>query len=135
MAGRKIKIETVLNDGSKISIIINGNDIGKAKKFLNLLEALDMEEELVSYEKEYNEDSTLYNRIYNLIRLEFGRSSFDLNDLYKAFILKYNEDIKKSTLATYLSRLVETGILERIGRRGKYRYRYIEILSSRSGIY
>lgn len=78
---------------------------------------------------------SLYDRIYELIRFEFGRASFDLNDLHRAYLLKYNDEIKKSTLATYLSRMVENGILERFGSRGRYRYRYIEILDSKPKIY
>lgn len=124
MAGRKTKIETTLEDGSKISIVIPGSDPEKIRKFLKLLELIESDDKYV-YEKEPISPS-LYDKIYELIRNEFGRASFSFNDLYRAFFLKYNMHIKKSTLSTYLSRLVENGILERVGRRGSYRYRYIE---------
>lgn len=133
MAGRKTKIETVLGDGSKISIVINGNDFSKIKKFLSLLEIIGKEEVVLNIDTALS--NTLYDKIYDLIKVEFGRASFDLNDLYRAYLLKYNEEIKKSTIATYLSRLVENGVLERIGSRGKYRYRYIEFLHQKSRVF
>jgi len=134
VAGRKTKIETVLGDGSKISIVINGNDFSKIKKFIALLEMLENNDEMIELNPQTSPTS-IYDRIYDLVRFEFGRASFDLNDLHRAYLLKYNDEIKKSTLATYLSRMVENGILERFGSRGRYRYRYIEIVSSKPRIY
>ncbi len=133
VAGRKTKIETVLSDGSKISIVINGSDFSKIKKFLAFLEMIDKEDEYIDIDS--SSSTSLYDKIYELIKVEFGRASFDLGDVYRAYILKYNEDIKKSTLATYLSRLVEDGVLERFGSRGKYRYRYVEVIDPRQRIY
>jgi len=124
LAGRKTRIETTLEDGSKISIVIPGSDPEKIKKFLKLLELIENDNKYI-YEREFT-SSSLYDKIYDLIRNEFGRASFSFNDLYRAFFLKYNMHIKKSTLSTYLSRLVESGILERLGKRGSYKYRYIE---------
>ncbi len=124
MAGRKTRIETILDDGSKISIVINGNDPKKIMKFMQLLELLNNDSE--NYYASNNGHDSIYDRIYDLIRYEFGRASFSLTDLYRAYLLKFNEEIKKSTLSTYLSRMVDEGILERMGRRGKYTYRYIE---------
>lgn len=121
---KKTKIETILDDGSKISIVVNGNDLNKIKKFFHLLEMLNNSNSSNNIEK--NIEISLYDKIYNLIKYEFGRASFNLTDLYRVYYLKYNEELKKSTLSTYLSRMVETGVLEKSGKRGKYIYRYIE---------
>lgn len=126
LAGGKTKIETVLDDGSKILIVINGSAPQKIMKFLKLLEELEND----SYIDTTSNFSinTIYMKIYNLIRYEFGRAGFTLNDVYRAYLIKYNDDsVKKNTISTYLSRMVEEKILEREGKRGNYIYRYIEV--------
>jgi hypothetical protein len=125
MVVRKTKIETILNDGSKISITLNDNDPKKIMRFLEFLEMFNNN----NYENNNNGSSfvtvkSIYDKIRNIVELEFGRASFTLTDLYRAYFLKYNEEIKKSTLATYLTRMMEEGVLDRFGKRGKYLYRY-----------
>ncbi|HIE36680.1 TPA: hypothetical protein EYP83_00805 [Candidatus Geothermarchaeota archaeon] len=72
------------------------------------------------------EDHSLTNiieRVEDLIKSEFGLAIFTLSDIYKLYKLKFGDEISKSTLSTYLNRLVEYGMLHREGRRGRYKYR------------
>jgi len=120
---RKVKLEIEMEDGTKIRIEIPNGDRSKVEDFLKLLE-------LYSSKEEYNlldNSDTLYKKLYDVIVKEFGFSFFTLGDLYRTYLIKYGEEIKKSTLSTYLSRMVRGGILRKFGERGKYRFRLIEV--------
>jgi hypothetical protein len=124
MVVRKTKIETILNDGSKISITFNDNDPKKIKRFIEFLEMFNSDGYENNNGSSFVAVKSIYDKIRNIVEFEFGRASFSLTDLYRAYYLKYNEEIKKSTLATYLTRMMEEGVLDRFGKRGKYLYRY-----------
>lgn len=121
MGRARVKLEVTLDDGSRITFIVNNSNYEKIQSFLHFLKSMDVREESGD---ERIGDNTIYDRMYELIRDEFGRGMFSLDDVYKAYFLKYGEYIKKSTLSTYLTRLVNNGYLERTGSRGKYMYRY-----------
>jgi len=119
---KKIKLEVELEDGTKVKVEVPHGSKDKIENFLRLLDLYSSEDD------EFNVfEDTIYQRFYNLIKKEFGFSTFSLSDLYSAYLLKYGEKIKKSTLSTYLSRLVEDGVLIRYGRRGKYKYKLISV--------
>ena len=62
------------------------------------------------------------NNIYHIenLKINFEKySSFSLGDI-SFFYKKYNQDISQSAIRTRISRLVEKGIIQRIGR-GKYK--------------
>ena len=121
---KKIKIEVTLDDGSKISLIL-GRSSSKSKisKFLELLELM---EERMSFTSEslteIAEKSTNMQKVIYLIYSQFIGRSFTLKELITAFTSLFNTPLKRNTAATYLSRLVEQGILNRSGSRGSYRY-------------
>jgi len=120
-------MEIELEDGSKIKFEIPGSSKNRLNDFINLINMIYLTDSQETIEREYVEDETIYGRIYHLILKEFGLSTFSLGDLYRAYLIKYGETIKKSTLSTYLMRLLEQGYLKRIGTRGKYRYKLIQI--------
>jgi len=120
---RKIKVETILDDGSKITITINGSlDKEKLNRFLELI---DMAGSGFKLSPKVSNANTLFDRIRSLIEENFSERFFTLNELYSLYNEYFPDKIKKSTLSTYLSRLIEEGILLREGYRGKYRYRYL----------
>jgi len=121
---KKIKLEVIMEDGTKIKLEIPNGSKDKIEDFLKLLELYKSENEYIS--NNFNDD-TLYFKIYNLIRNEFGTGVFSLGDLYTTYLLKYGEKIRKSTLSTYLSRLVENGMLVRFGKRGKYKFKLMQV--------
>ena len=123
-------MEIELEDGSKIKFEIPGTNRSRLNDFINLINMIYLNEPQEFIEENELEDETIYGRIYQLIIKEFGLSTFSLGDLYKAYLIKYDESIKKSTLSTYLMRLLEQGYLKRIGTRGKYRYKLFQISRS-----
>ena len=121
---KKIKLEVILEDGTKIKLEIPNGSKDKVESFLKLIELYGPDHE--NFSNEFNND-TLYFKIYNLIKNEFGLAVFSLGDLYTTYLLKYGEKIRKSTLSTYLSRLVENGMLVRYGRRGRYKFKLMQV--------
>ncbi len=79
--------------------------------------------------KEYGEErDTYYSKMKELIRSYFKTgyfTSLQLRDLYKEM---YGEDIKLTTISTYLGRMVSDGILERIRHGKKWIYELIEVV-------
>lgn len=123
---RKVKIEVEADDGTKIRIEVPSNDPEKIYMYLKALNMIAGGKDLAEDgpEKDGSKDTTLIvDRVREIIISEFGMSTFTLHDLYKIYEMKYGESIPKSTLSTYLSRFVNDGLIERIGRRGSYRYR------------
>ena len=125
MRSKKVKIEVVLDDGSKITLTLNSlASRDKISKFLDLLEL--MEERLASEERAFAEDivdkSSLMEKVTYLVYSRFLEKPFTLKDLMSSFVEIFGLELKKSTAATYLSRLVSQGILRKMGSRGSYKY-------------
>ena len=83
--------------------------------------------EATGEEKEYGEErDTYYSKMKELIKSYFRSgyfTSLQLRDLYKEM---YGEDIKLTTISTYLGRMVSDGTLERIRHGKKWIYELIE---------
>ena len=121
---KKLKIEWTGIDGSKIKIELPNDDPDRVYYLLKNIRRMfegDVDGYVVG--KYDNGISTIQDKVEDLIRNEFGMSPFSLSDIYKAYSLKYGQNISKSTLSTYLSRFVQNGLLERVGRRGRYIYK------------
>ena len=77
----------------------------------------------------YGSGGTLMNRLENFIKFEFPETWFttqQLRDRYETV----SDDIKLSTVSTYLSRMNQDGLLERKGNRNNRQYRLISELHS-----
>lgn len=68
---------------------------------------------------------TLMDRIQNFIRFEFPDRWFTSQELRERYETVC-DDIKLSTVSTYLSRLNRDGMIERRGNRNNRQYRLIE---------
>lgn len=76
--------------------------------------------------RDYNGNGTLMNRIEQFIRYEFPDSWFTSQELKE----KYEtvaDDIKLSTVSTYLSRMNRDGLIERKGNRNNRQYRLLSV--------
>jgi hypothetical protein len=103
------------------------------------LEGEDLRDKIVSYlsaagvfaEKDtapsahaYNAGGTLMDKLENFIRFEFPDTWFtsqQLRDKYETV----SDDIKLSTVSTYLSRMNRDGLLDRRGNRNNRHYRLL----------
>jgi len=118
-----VKIEIVKDDGTKIRIEVPANDPELIYTYLKTLQSISSKSQPNEEFLEANESSKVIDRVEDLVKNEFGLTIFTLSDIYRLYKLKYNDNVSKSTLSTYLNRLVEYGVLIREGRRGRYKYR------------
>jgi DNA-binding transcriptional ArsR family regulator len=72
---------------------------------------------------------TLMGRLENFIRLELPNDWFTSQELREKFET-LEDDIKLSTVSTYLSRMNQEGILERRGNKNYRQYRLVESQAS-----
>lgn len=126
METKKIRIETILDDGTKISVSLQSRPSReKISKFFDLLELMgagfsqSLEQELEV------EHMTLLDRLVYIIKKNLFSKKFTINDIAVELEREFGYSMKRSTLATYLSRLVDQNILERNGSRGHYCYNLV----------
>ena len=123
LGARKIRIETILEDGNKLTFSIDGPlNRDKIVKYLDLLELMGASDSISYPNKEMINDFTVLDRLLYIIKNNLSNKWFPVKDTELAYEKEFGETIKKSTLATYLNRLVNQHVIIRAGRRGSYRY-------------
>jgi hypothetical protein len=73
----------------------------------------------------YDIKGTLMDRLENFIKFEFPNAWFTSQELRERYETVM-DDIKLSTVSTYLSRMNRDGMLERRGNRNNRQYRLVE---------
>lgn len=63
-----------------------------------------------------------FERTLSLVFSHFSDKTFLSKDLQRTYNSVYSEDVPLSTISTYLSRLVERGVLTRSGSTFEWRY-------------
>lgn len=121
MSRKRIKIEFEDGQGGRYTISLDGSlSRDKVLKVIDLVELLgpsdDKEAAPISSE-------TAYGKIYRLVEKRFPLGSFLSTDLLEAFEDEYAKPIKLSTIATYLARLHERGLLTRERAQNGWSYR------------
>ncbi len=127
MARKKVKIELEDSEGSRYSIMVEGNltreKVLKVFELMNLLDGSDAREE------EVYDVNSLTDKILKVIEDRFPYAEFTSAEVLEAYEDTYNEPIKLSMVSTYLARFVSKGILVR-SRHGR-EWRYKRIIVSR----
>ena len=119
---RKIKME--IDDGKKgkftftFSGQISNEHLSKFNQIINL-----MNEDSQTNEIEMPEGNTVFGKVCSLIETDFPLGSFTSQDMLECYKAEYNDLIPISTIATYLGRLHERGILTREKTRTGWSYR------------
>ncbi len=129
MARKKVKIELEDSEGSKYSIVVEGNlTREKVLKVFEMMDLLDNssgdDDEKNRYDKVSN---SLGERIMHLIEEEFPYGDFTSSQVLEAYEDKYNEPIKLSMVSTYLARFTNKGILARSRSGREWRYKRITL--------
>jgi hypothetical protein len=75
--------------------------------------------------RDYSSSGTLMDRLEGFIRFEFSNTWFTTQELRERYET-VADDIKLSTVSTYLSRMNRDGLLDRRGNRNNRQYRLIE---------
>ncbi len=75
--------------------------------------------------RDYSSSGTLMDRLESFIKFEFSNTWFTTQELRERYET-VADDIKLSTVSTYLSRMNHDGLLDRRGNRNNRQYRLIE---------
>ncbi|MEM4576848.1 MAG: hypothetical protein QW701_05230 [Candidatus Nezhaarchaeales archaeon] len=127
MAFNDFRFTVSFPDGSKMIIIFQGKDI-PWKRIQMVKDLID----IVSSAETPNtqnepQEQTLMERFKQVIEGNFGDGSwFTSKDILDAYRRTFNEDLKPSTVSTYLLRLYNGGFLERRGERKSRMYRLVK---------
>ena len=127
MAFNDFRFTVTFPDGSKMIIIFQGKNIPwKRVQMVKDLIDIVSSAEAVNNQNEVQEQ-TLMERFKQVIEENFRDGSwFTSKDVVDAYRRAFNEDLKLSTVSTYLLRLYNSGILERRGERKNRMYRLIK---------
>ena len=123
MPTRKVKVDFSDDQGTKHSIIIEGYITReKVAKILDYVELMGAAPKTSRPLSEVSSPRNIFERIQNLISSHFSDKTFISKDIREYYREVYGEDIGLSTTSTYLSRLVEKGILTRSGSSFEWQY-------------
>ncbi|MEM2363427.1 MAG: hypothetical protein QXQ20_07045 [Candidatus Nezhaarchaeales archaeon] len=114
-------------DGSKMIIIFQGKNVPwkRIQMVKDLIDIVSSAE--ASNTQNETQEQTLMERFKQVIEGNFNDGSwFSSKDVLDAYRRTYNEDLKPSTVSTYLLRLYNNGMLERRGERKNRVYRLIK---------
>ncbi len=79
--------------------------------------------------RDYSSGGTLMDRLESFIRFEYSNTWFTTQELRERYET-VADDIKLSTVSTYLSRMNRDGLLDRRGNRNNRQYRLVEKIES-----
>ena len=126
MPRRRLKLDVNDEEGNKISITITGElNRGKMFQLLDFIELLN--ENPAPIEKGTIVDLSKFEKLQLVIERKFPIGWFTSQELMIAYEDTLNEPIGLSTVSTYLSRLVEKNVLDKIGSSADRRYKLMRI--------
>ncbi len=131
MPKSRLRFEAEDESGGKLTITLEGA-ISRSK----ILQILDLVELMggLSNNKQYNdesESSTKLERIKKIIMDKLAVGWFSSRDVQAEYESVYNEQIRLSTVSTYLQRLHSSGFLLRSGSRAMWTYKLNKMNLSR----
>ncbi|TDA34512.1 hypothetical protein DSO06_05120 [Candidatus Nezhaarchaeota archaeon WYZ-LMO8] len=127
MAYNDFRFTVSFPDGSKMIIIFQGKNVPwkRIQMVKDLIDIVSSAE--ASNTQNETQEQTLMERFKQVIEGNFNDGSwFSSKDVLDAYRRTYNEDLKPSTVSTYLLRLYNNGMLERRGERKNRVYRLIK---------
>lgn len=125
MPAKKMRVEIFDGEGNKYTISFEGNVTrDKALRILDIVELLGGlsvgETNNLNFQKFEN---SKYNKVLSLIQKYFPVSWFSSRDIQNAYENEFKEPIGLSTVATYLSRMVNKGLIIKTGNLNRIKYR------------
>jgi len=127
MAFNDFRFTVSFPDGSKMIIIFQGKNIPwkRIQMVKDLIDIISSAES--GNDQNETQEQTLMERFRHVIEENFSDGSwFTSKDVLDAYRRVYNENLKLSTVSTYLLRLYNSGFLERRGERKNRLYRVVK---------
>ena len=128
---RKVRVEVVSGSGDRYTITFEGHVTReKALRLLDLIELLGgmpgVHPELSGGEPS---ELSKFDKIRLIVERHFPLTWFSSREVQLAYEREFKESISLSTVSTYLSRMVDRGILVKAGAPNHRRYRMIPELA------
>lgn len=112
------------SEGNKYSIAFEGNITReKALRLLDLVELLGGVSAGPSEVSATSDETSKYDRLLAIIQKNFPIIWFSSKDVQEVYEQEYKQPISLSTVATYLSRMANKGLLIRSGASNRIKYR------------
>jgi len=123
---RKMRIEVFDSEGNKYSIAFEGQITrDKALRLLDLVELLGGVSSSVANPgvNTVTVEKSKYDKLLAVLQRHFPMVWFTSKDVQAAYEQEFNEPISLSTVATYLSRMANKGMLIKAGASNRLKYR------------
>ena len=128
-----MKVEFQDGDGTKYTLAAEGPlTRRKVMKIMDLMDLVD--NQTMEVEAPPKDTTTFFGKLLELIDNSYPSVEFSSSDLAGSFEEKYNQPIPLSTVATYLSRLVDRGLLNRQKFGNSWVYRRIYVPADRLSV-
>ena len=124
---KKVRVDVTDDEGTTYSLSLHGRfSHDKVVRMMELLDALGQGDH-EGTPTPVPDESTTFGRIVKLIQSSYSTKEFSSADLARDYEDKYSSHIPLSTTSTYLSRLVDRGVLKRqkFGNSWVYRVSYL----------
>lgn len=124
---KRVKIEICDNNGELVTVAMSGQ-VSK-ERLMQILDVFESNDFPMKQHDEGNTSKTSKDKMLDVINAQLTKAWFTSKDLSLLYIERYHEQIKSSTVSTYLSRLYSNGFLERNGNRSCWQYRLVTRLN------
>lgn len=117
---KKMKIEFCDGNGEQVTVAVSGQF--SKERLLQIIGLFD--------NNQYQQPSmpvtkTSMDKIIDLIKNKLNNSWFTSKDISLIYTEQHRDNIKSSTISTYLTRLYNNGYIERKGNRSCWQYKLI----------
>jgi len=128
MPAKKMRIELFDGDGNKYALSFEGEITReKALRLLDLVELLGgVQASEKAFEEKLlisNNDVSKYDKLRMVIQKNFPIVWFSSREIQLAYEQEFKEPIGLSTVATYLSRMADKGLLIKTGASNRMKYK------------
>jgi hypothetical protein len=118
---RKIKLEFFDKSGVKHSLAIEGEFT--SEKVNRLLEYAEIVAGSTHPQTPTPSQDSKMSRVLDVINTQLADRKFDSREIWQAYHETWGEDFSLGAISTYLSRLVDRGLLERDGSAAHWSYK------------
>lgn len=135
MPARKMRMEVYDTAGNRYTVTFEGRvSRDKALLLLDLIELLGGMPESRSDWPRHNPELSKFDKVRLIAETHFPAVWFSAKDLQRTYEQQFKKPIKLSTVSTYLSRMVDRGILVVGGASRARRYRISTEITRLAGV-
>ena len=123
---KRVKIELEDDEGTKYTLALEGAvSRDKLMKAMDMLEVMDIPMERP---RRPPDEGTFFGKMHKVLETTFAAGDFSSSDVARELEDKYGQQVKLSTVSTYLARLADRQYIkrERFGNSWVYRRVYLK---------